>query len=95
LRHWRVDAIRAYLSSVRSDWRRDAEFSIPGRDVWIRQAGDGTYRSAQLRHYPAAGGRPAIAPEIAVIQFCHQLDIEPRLFFDALGADGQYAGPLP
>jgi hypothetical protein len=95
VRQWRVDAIRAYLSSVRSDWRRDAEFSIPGRDVWIRQASDGSYRSAQLRHYPASGKTPAIAPEIAVIQFCQQLDIEPRLLFESLGAGAQYTGPLP
>jgi len=62
---------------------------------WIRRANDGTYRSAQLRHYPASAKTPAIAPEIAVIQFCQQLDVEPRLFFDALGAAAQYTGPLP
>lgn len=95
MRFWRLDVIRAYLSSVRSDWRLDAEFSIPGRDVWVKRADDGSYRSAQLRHHPATGGKPAIAPEIAVIQFCQQLDIEPRLFFDALGVEGQFLGPPP
>ena len=30
-----------------------------------------------------------------MIQFCQQLDVEPRLFFDALGAAAQYTGPLP
>jgi hypothetical protein len=95
VRLWLVDAIRAYLSSVRRDWRFDSEFSVAGRDVWIRRADDGSYRSAQPRHYPATGGKPAIAPEIAVIQFCQQLDAEPRLFFDVLGVEGQYRGPLP
>jgi hypothetical protein len=95
VRLWWVDAIRAYLSSVRSDWRLDAEFSIPGRDVWIQRADDGVYRSAQLRHYTAGLGKPAIAPEIAVIEFCQQLGIEPRLFFDGLGVEGQYLGPPP
>lgn len=93
MRLWRVDVIRAYLSSVRSDWRLDAEFSIPGRDVWIRKDDAGVYRSAQLRYQPAAHGRPAIAPESAVIQFCQQLDVEPRLFFEALGVEGQFLGP--
>jgi hypothetical protein len=95
VRHWRVEAIRAYLSSVRSDWQLDAEFSVPGRDVWIRKAADGSYVSAQLRHYPAARGKPALAPEVAVIDFCNQLGIEPRLLFEALGAEGQYLGPPP
>jgi hypothetical protein len=94
VRNWRVDAIRTYLSSVRSDWRRDDEFSMPGVDIWLRHTPD-RYLIARLAYYPAAAGRPAITPEPHVITFCHQLDIEPRLLFDALGAEGQYAGPLP
>lgn len=93
MRIWRVDTIRAYLSSVRSDWRRDAEFSKPGVDIWLKRAPDDRYLIARLAYYPAARGKPATAPEAHVITFCHQLDIEPRLFFEALGVEGQYLGP--
>lgn len=93
MRLWRVDVIRAYLSSVRSDWRRDDEFSKPGLDIWLKQAPDDRYLIARLSYYPSAGGKPAMAPEVHVITFCHQLDIEPRLFFDALGVEGQFLGP--
>ena len=96
MRYWRVDAIRAYLSSVRTDWRLDEEFSRPELDVWIREAPDGQFEVARFRYHRAAGGRPAVVPETGVIDLCQQLGgIEPRLFLDALGAEGQYLGPPP
>lgn len=94
MRIWRVDAIRAYLSSIRNDWRLDAEFSKPGVDIWIKRT-DERYLIARLAYYPVAGSRPAVAPEPHVITFCEQLGVEPRLFLDALGAEGQYLGPPP
>lgn len=94
MRIWRVDTIRAYLSSIRSDWLLDAEFSKPGVDIWIKRA-DERYLIARLAYCPPAGGRPAVAPEPHVITFSEQLGIEPRLLFDALGAEGQYLGPPP
>lgn len=92
MRHGRVDAIRAYLSSVRTDWRLDEEFSRPELDVWLKKTPDGQFEIARFRYHRAARGRPAIVPETGVIDLCQQLGIELRLFFDALGVEGQYLG---
>lgn len=96
MRFWKVDSIRAYLQSIRDDWKRDEAFSRGNVDVWLRKEPDGSYRHALLQFYPSTKDTPAITPEAAIITFCRQLgSVEVRLFLEELeGRGGLFHGEI-